>query len=259
MPSTMRKVLKILRLVDQTLATNSSNPRANFFIALALSALVFRYSLSLSVVNPAWFYYLIGARVVYCTNVFSELLVCLVCTELRVRLETLNGKIRTLQDHCKGEIKKLSDAFYAITKIQKDLAYSVRFFLLFDLSQLFMLILSGFLNTCLRCSNFSNGKMTMNWCVYTLGMAMDGTWRFSAIAASCGRLQSEAEKTAELVNRHVIHSQNYKRKQELRIFFEVASFRKASFSACGLFNVDLQFLFATAGAITGYIFLITQL
>ncbi|CAB3381741.1 Hypothetical predicted protein [Cloeon dipterum] len=192
MPSTMRKVLKILRLVDQTLATNSSNPRAHFFIALALSAIVFRYSLSLSVVNSAaWFYYLIGARVVYCSYIFSELLVCLVCTELRVRLETLNGKIRTLQEHCKGEISKLSDAFYAITKIQKDLAYSVRFFLLFDLSQLFMLILSGFLNTSLRCSNFSNGKMTMNWCVYTLCVAMDGTWRFSAIAASCGKLQSE--------------------------------------------------------------------
>ncbi|CAB3381740.1 Hypothetical predicted protein [Cloeon dipterum] len=66
-------------------------------------------------------------------------------------------------------------------------------------------------------------------------------------------------KTSDLVTR--LYKNNLERRisQELRVFSDLARSREASFSACGLFTIDIQLLFTAGGAILNYIFILSQL
>ncbi|CAB3377564.1 Hypothetical predicted protein [Cloeon dipterum] len=197
----------------------------------------------------------LAPRLILIVNIIAENLLVTFNLEAYLRLEVLH---KALKKSGPKRIQTLVDAFDAICDLQMHVAKCSGRLLFFDLTQQLFIIFMGILNFISICVQEIN-PMDVKVCVGNLGYAADCFFRFSLICWSCGSLVSKAEKTADLVSRLFRHGQDHKTTQELQAFLDLALSRKVTFSACGLFNVDLPLLFAAGGAVTSYVFLITQL
>jgi len=133
----------------------------------------------------------IGARYIYGMILVLEQLISLLNLELNARFKAFHQEIKDKNGHNDlKDLRLLHDVYKALFENQSLIAQSFGKFLLFDLSQMFILIINGFLNVFLVCLSMKNGEVNSDFCVPAI-FTFDCVWRFCFIARNCGSLQIE--------------------------------------------------------------------
>jgi len=132
----------------------------------------------------------IGARFIYGMILVLEQLISLLTLELFSRYKLVNQKLRRLKGQTNLiDVRLLHDLYKALIENSSILAQSCGRFFLLDLSQMFMLIINGFLNLFLVCLPPQSNNAP--YCVSRILFALDCLWRFCFITRNCGILHLE--------------------------------------------------------------------
>jgi len=134
----------------------------------------------------------IGARFIYGMILVLEQLISILCLELLDRFKLINQKIRHLKGNTNLEdLRLIHDLYKALFKNHCLVAQSFGYFLFFDLSQMLMLMLYGFLTIFLVNLPRQNSEEDKLALFVSVIFTLDCLRRFCFITRNCGRLQLE--------------------------------------------------------------------
>jgi len=195
-PTVTNKIFKNFSFVDKTLQQSKYLwPKVRLNIMILMSTLMF-LSKNIStffVGGHISLLLLISSRFIYIMIIVAELIIVNFCLDIKYRFKNLNEELKS-QNTClnKSQAEKLHFVFRALDEIHSKLAASTRKILLFDLSQILMMILSRSLNICIHCfAPEDNESKSSIWCFTQALYVADCIWRFCMIICSCGTLQNE--------------------------------------------------------------------
>ncbi|XP_059477055.1 putative gustatory receptor 28b [Neocloeon triangulifer] len=156
-------------------------------------------------------------------------------------------------------IEGIREAHAYLADAYQELNSSLAVFMLFQLAFLFLTLLNSsvqFLQVCISSKNSGNGASP---CVGYALLVLDSLVRMTLITVACDAVREEAENTAEAAARLLRKTVDQDALRELQILGSQVRARKLGFWACGLFTVDRPLLFSICGAVTSYLFILSQL
>jgi len=193
-PELVQRAIVDLKTFDKCLRIERSKSRkiqsfVHIFLVCARASI--KAGLQLVFIDNWILGYNIGPRLLLAITITAEHLLVVLNMEIGVRLDEINELLKRENNFqpVKGkQLRKLQTAFVTIIDFQQFLSSSVYKLLLFDLMQLFFVVLSAALKLFMKCSK-QREEISFSHCLATSEFVVDAITRFILLVCSCGFLK----------------------------------------------------------------------
>ncbi|CAB3362185.1 Hypothetical predicted protein [Cloeon dipterum] len=156
-------------------------------------------------------------------------------------------------------IEGIREAHAYLADAYQHLNSHLALFVLLQLAFLFLTLLNSsvqFLQVCISSKSVGTG---VSPCLGHALLVLDSLVRMTLVTVACDAVKEEADNTAEAAARLLRGTVDQDALRELQVLGSQVRARKLGFWACGLFTVDRPLLFSICGAVTSYLFILSQL
>ncbi|XP_065341833.1 gustatory receptor for sugar taste 43a-like isoform X1 [Cloeon dipterum] len=156
-------------------------------------------------------------------------------------------------------IEGIREAHAYLADAYQHLNSHLALFVLLQLAFLFLTLLNSsvqFLQVCISSKSVGTG---VSPCLGHALLVLDSLVRMTLVTVACDAVREEADNTAEAAARLLRGTVDQDALRELQVLGSQVRARKLGFWACGLFTVDRPLLFSICGAVTSYLFILSQL
>jgi hypothetical protein len=196
----MQRVINCFNHCDEILHTSMRSKRRNFYITAFFVTIYVLKTLALFIfVHNMKFEFVFVPQIASAIFRGVELLLFVLCLELRSRLCTINECMITMVDkrnYCRRYVN-ISKAYESLCSAQHVLKCTLGSFLFLHLSQLFFMVLTILVIVIVSCvvhkpeQNLYSFITSQQHCLVMSLHAIDGMWRFLLITWSCSYPASE--------------------------------------------------------------------